>query len=110
MSNEIIVKEEIKKKLEIEKSKFEDIESVPCANISAKGIKYGNHLFNAKVWVKDEKNKDIEVTVVRRAEREWLLGGGAWNFFSEQGGVVFNLDEKLLKSKAEELYAFIFKK
>ncbi len=90
--------------------KFEHIDSVPCAEFSKKGIRYSKHDFNAKVIVKDDKGKDQEITVCRRAEREWMLGGGAWYFFSDHGGVVFNLDEKILKDKVEELYAFVFKK
>ena len=95
--------------------KYDDVNSVPCANISKDGIRYGKHEFNAKVTVKDpESKKDIEITVVRRAEREWMLGlsaqFGSYSFLTQHGGIVFSMDPVILKSKAEEIQKFIFGK
>ena len=93
------------------KLKFEHVDSVPMATITEKGIKYSSHKFNAKVTIKDpDTKKDIEVTVVRRAEREWMLGGGEWIFINGKGATIFNLDDKILKAKAEAVYTLIFPK
>lgn len=91
------------------KLKFEHVDSVPMADITEKGIKYGKHDFNAKVTVKDDKGKDQEITVCRRAEREWMLGknNGLTVFTTAHSGLVFCLDETILKAEAEKVYANI---
>ena len=91
------------------KLRFEHVSSVPTAEVSEKGIKYGRHDFNAKVTIKNpDTGKDQEVTVTRRAEREWMLGGGEWCFATKTSAMIFNLDDKILKAKAEEMHKTIF--
>jgi hypothetical protein len=93
------------------KLRFEHVASVPTAEVSEKGIIYGKHDFNAKVTIKNpDTGKDQEVTVTRRAEREWMLGGGNWWFVTSHSAIIFNLDHAILKAKAEELQAFLFPK
>jgi hypothetical protein len=92
------------------KLKFEHVSTIPFAEITAKGIKYGTHEFNAKVMVKDpDTKKDIEVTVVRRAEREWMLGTGPKEFIMAQHAIIFDQDAATLKSRAEALQKFLFR-
>lgn len=88
---------------------FEHIDVVPVATVTKNGIKYGFHEFNARVTIKDpETKKDREVTVVRRAEREWMLGGGEKCFINKHGATIFDLDDKILKTKAEAVQKLIF--
>ncbi len=90
---------------------WEHVERVPYADITSKGIKYGMHEFEAKVTVKNSKTgKDEEATVIRRAEREWMLGRGpnGWVSVTKGGGQVFCLDDALLKSQAQAIYDFVF--
>ena len=87
-----------------------NVDAIFYADVSTKGIKYSIYHFNAKVTVKDpDTKKDIEVTVVRKAEREWICGSDNWYHSSAHGGVVFNLDESKCKAKAEEMFAFLLK-
>jgi len=92
------------------KIRFENVASIPYAEVTAKGIRYGRHEFNAKTTIKDpESKKDVEVTVVRRAEREWMLGcEGGKEHITKQSAIIFNTDESLLKQRAEYMQIFIF--